>query len=207
MKMASNIEVLKKNLNSTNSNLIINQINEEINEAYIRIVEYFARKHRIRISFENFNVNNNDLFGDICLKIFYCTNAKKLNEILNSKEKKIIFTDYKNFKKINSDCDKINAYQYENDISLFVQEEFLVNNNELINFCKNNPALLFSELTKYSINEKNYISDSYINAENNHIANIRKIIFNLKKENLNVKSLYLNIKKEANYKKLNFLTY
>ena len=40
MKMASNIEVLKKYLNSTNSNLIINQINEEINEAYIRIVEY-----------------------------------------------------------------------------------------------------------------------------------------------------------------------
>ena len=88
-----------------------------------------------------------------------------------------------------------------------MQEEFLVNNNELINFCKNNPALLFSELTKYSINEKNYISDSHINAENNHIANIRKIIFNLKKENLNVKSLYFNIKKEANYKKLNFLTY
>lgn len=207
MKMASNIEVLKKYLNSTNSNLIINQINEEINEAYIRIVEYFARKHRIRISFENYNVNNDDLFGDIRLQIFYCTNAKKLNEILNSKEKKIIFTDYKNFKKINSDYDKINAYQYENDISLFVQEEFLVNNNELINFCKNNPALLFSELTKYSINEKNYISDSHINAENNHIANIRKIIFNLKKENLNVKMLYLNIKKEANYKKLNFLTY
>ena len=207
MKMASNIEVLKKYLNSTNSNLIINQINEEINEAYIRIVEYFARKHRIKISFENYNVNNDDLFGDIRLQIFYCTNAKKLNEILNSKEKKIIFTDYKNFKKINSDYDKINAYQYENDISLFVQEEFLVNNNELINFCKNNPALLFSELTKYSINEKNYISDSHINAENNHIANIRKIIFNLKKENLNVKSLYLNIKKEANYKKLNFLTY
>ena len=124
MKMASNIEVLKKYLNSTNSNLIINQINEEINEAYIRIVEYFARKHRIRISFENFNVNNDDLFGDIRLQIFYCTNAKKLNEILNSKEKKIIFTDYKNFKKINSDYDKINAYQYENDISLFVQEGF-----------------------------------------------------------------------------------
>tara|TARA_B100001109_G_C18860831_1_gene473896 strand:+ start:3021 stop:3638 length:618 start_codon:yes stop_codon:yes gene_type:complete len=205
--MANNIGTLKKYLNSTNSNLIINQINEEINEAYIRIIEYFARKHCIKISFENFNVNNNNLFGDIHLQIIYCTNAKKLNEILNSSEKKIIFTDYKNFKKINSDCIKINSYQHESDISLFAQEEFLVNNNELINFCRNNPALLFSELTKYSINEKNYISDSQLYPENNHITNLRKIIFNLKKENLNIKSLYLNIKKEAYYKKLNFLIY
>ena len=205
--MSNNIEKLKKYLKSGNNNLVINQINEEVNETYIRIIDYFARKHHIKISFEELNDNNNDLFGEVSLQIFYCTNAKKLNELLSSSKKKIILTDYKNFKKTNVECDKINTYQFEQDISFFVREEFLVNNIELLNFCKNNPAFLFSELTKYSINEKNYISDAQLSAEINHIANIRKIIFNLKKENLNIKSLYLNIKNEAIYKKLNFLTY
>lgn len=205
--MANNIEKLKKYLKSRNRNLIINQINEEVNETYIRIIDYFARKNQIKISFEELNDNNNDLFGEESLQIFYCTNTKKLNEHLNSPKKKIILTDYKNFKKTNEDCDKINTYQFEQDITFFVKEEFLVNNIELLNFCKNNPAFLFSELTKYSINEKNYISDTQLNTEINHIASIRKIIFNLKKENLNIKSLYLNIKNEAIFKKLNFLTY
>lgn len=204
--MANNIEKLKKYLKSRNRNLIINQINEEVNETYIRIIDYFARKHHIKISFGELN-DNNDLFGEVSLQIFYCTNAKKLNELLSSPKKKIILTDYKNFKKTNEDCEKINTYQFEQDITFFVREEFLVNNIELLNFCKNNPIFLISELTKYSINEKNYISDAQLSAEINHIASIRKIIFNLKKENLNIKSLYLNLKKEAIYKKLNFLTY
>ena len=204
--MANNIEKLKKYLKSRNRNLIINQINEEVNETYIRIIDYFARKHHIKISFGELN-DNNDLFGEVSLQIFYCTNAKKLNELLSSPKKKIILTDYKNFKKTNEDCEKINTYQFEKDITFFVREEFLVNNIELLNFCKNNPIFLISELTKYSINEKNYISDAQLSAEINHIASIRKIIFNLKKENLNIKSLYLNIKNEAIFKKLNFLTY
>jgi len=205
--MDSNIEVLKKFLKSKNRNLIINQINEEINETYIRIIDYFARKHHIKISFEELNDNSNDLFGEARLQIFYCTNAKKLNELFNFPQKKIIITDYKNFKKTNKDYDKINTYQFEQDITFFVKEEFLINNIELLNFCKNNPALLFSEITKYSINVKNYIADAQLSAEINHITSIRKIIFNLKKESLNIKSLYLNIKNEAIYKKLNFLTY
>jgi len=205
--MDSNIEVLKKFLKSKNRNLIINQINEEINETYIRIIDYFAKKHHIKISFEELNDNSNDLFGEVRLQIFYCTNAKKLNELFNFPQKKIIITDYKNFKKTNKDYDKINTYQFEQDITFFVKEEFLINNIELLNFCKNNPALLFSEITKYSINVKNYIADAQLSAEINHITSIRKIIFNLKKESLNIKSLYLNIKNEAIYKKLNFLTY
>jgi hypothetical protein len=204
--MASNIEILKNYLKSKNRNLIINQINEEINDTYIRIIDYFARKYHIKISFEELNDNNNDLFGEVSLPVFYCTNAKKLNEHLSSPQKKIILTDYKNFKKTNEDCEKINTYQFEQDITFFVKEEFFVNNIELLNFCKNSPVFLFSELTKYSINDKNYISDAQLNAEINHIASIRKIIFNLKKDNLNIKSLYLNIKNEAIYKKLNFLT-
>lgn len=205
--MANNIEKLKKYLKSGNKNLIINQINEEVNETYIRIIHYFARKYHIKISFEELSDNNNDLFGEVSLQVFYCTNAKKLNEHLSSPQKKIILTDYKNFKKTNEDCEKINTYQFEQDITFFVKEEFFVNNIELLNFCKNSPVFLFSELTKYSINDKNYISDAQLNAEINHIASIRKIIFNLKKDNLNIKSLYLNIKNEAIYKKLNFLTY
>ena len=75
------------------------------------------------------------------------------------------------------------------------------------NYCKNNPVLLFSEISKYLINNNQYSSDQAIIEEKNHILNIRKSIFEIKKNNLNIKNLYLNIKKEAEYKKLSFLIY
>ena len=43
--------------------------------------------------------------------------------------------------------------------------------------------------------------------EKNHILDIRRSIFENKKNNFNIKNLYLKIKKEAEYKKLSFLTY
>ena len=66
---------------------------------------------------------------------------------------------------------------------------------------------LFSEISKYLINNNQYSSDQALFEEKNHILNIRKSIFEIKKNNLNIKSLYLNIKKEAEYKKLSFLIY
>ena len=81
-----------------------------------------------------------------------------------------------------------------------------INNDELLYFCKNNPALLISETSKYLINNNQYAKDQTLLEEKNHILNIRKSIFE-NKRNFNIKELYLNIKKEVNYKKLSFLTY
>ena len=43
--------------------------------------------------------------------------------------------------------------------------------------------------------------------EKNHIVNIRKSVFEIKRNNFNIKNLYISIKKEAEYKKLSFLIY
>ena len=62
-------------------------------------------------------------------------------------------------------------------------------------------------IIKYLINKNQYSSDQTLVNEKNHILDIRKSIFENKKNNFNIKNLYLNIKKEAEYKKLSFLTY
>ena len=98
------------------------------------------------------------------------------------------------------------AYKFEQDISYFIGDELKIENDELTYFCKNNPALIISETSKYLINHR-YAIDQSIVEEKNHILNIRKSVFEIKKNNLNIKNLYLNIKKEAEYKKLSFLTY
>ena len=81
-----------------------------------------------------------------------------------------------------------------------------INNDELLQYCKNSPMFLFYEIYKYLINNK-YSNDQVIIEEKNHISNIRKSIFEIKKNSLNIKNLYLNIKQEAKYKKLSFLIY
>ena len=65
---------------------------------------------------------------------------------------------------------------------------------------KGNIKIFYNNLEQYS-------SDQSLVDEKNHILDIRKSIFENKKNNFNIKKLYLNIKKEAEYKKLSFLTY
>ena len=108
---------------------------------------------------------------------------------------------------MNANYSSINGYQFENDVIFFVRDMLKINNDELLYYCKNNPVLLFSEISKYLINNNQYSSAQNLVDEKNHILDIRKSIFENKKNNFNIKSLYLNIKKEAEYKKLSFLTY
>jgi len=77
----------------------------------------------------------------------------------------------------------------------------------LLDYCKNNAALLFSETSKYLTNSNHYSRDLSLIEEKNHILDIRKSIFENKRNNFNIKSLYQSIKKEAQYKKFNFLTF
>jgi len=210
MTKGSQILLIKKFLISNDETLLINQVNDDLSIFYLSIIKYYADKQGIKI---NINDNNetvgteNDLFGQKEIKVSFITNTKKLTLAINSFEKKIIFTDYKNYKKMNANFNSINGYQFEHDIIFFIRDELKINNDELLHYCKNNPVLLFSEISKYLINKNQYSIDQNLVDEKNHILDIRKSIFENKKNNFNIKSLYLNIKKEAEYKKLSFLTY
>ena len=206
----SQILLIKEFLISNDETLLINQVNDDLGIFYLGIIKYYADKQGTRI---NINDNNetvgteDDLFGQKEIKVSFITNTKKLTIALNSLEKKIIFTDYKNYKKMNANFNSINGYQFGHDIVFFIRDELKINNDELLDYCKNNPVLLFSEVSKYLINKNQYSIDQNLVDEKNHILDIRKSIFEIKKNNFNIKNLYLNIKKEAEYKKLSFLTF
>ena len=210
MNNHNQILIIKKFLVSNEEVLIINPINDEVGLFYYGIIKYYADNHRIKISIDDNNEISgaeDDLFGLQEIKIFNITNTNKLNATLHSNKKKIVFTDYRNYKKLNSRYHCINGYKFESDIIFFVRDELKINNNDLLDYCQNNPVLLFSEISKYSINNNYDYSNQAILEEKNHILNIRKSIFEMKKNSINIKNLYLNIKREAEYKKLSFLIY
>ena len=210
MNKEKQILLIEKFFNSDEETILINQVNEELGVFYLGIIKYYADKQDIKLSIDDNSeaiIVDNDLFGQKEVKIFNVSNSKKLASILNSHNKKIIFTDYKNYKKLNSKYNCINGYNFAFDIIFFIKNELKINNDELLEYCKNNPILLFSEVSKYLINSNQYSSDRALMEEKNHILNIRKSIFDIKKNNIDIINLYSKIKKEAEYKKLSFLIY
>jgi len=210
MNKRSQLLLIEKFLISNEETILINQVSEELGIFYLSIIKYYADKQGIKINVDdNYETmgSEDDLFGQREIKIYFITNTKKLSAAINSVKKKIIFTDYKNYKKLNANFKSINGYQFEYDIVFFIRDVLKINNDELLYYCKSNPVLLFSEISKYLINQNLYSSDQTLVDEKNHILDIRKYIFEIKKNNFNIKNLYLNIKKEAEYKKLSFLTY
>ena len=210
MSKFNQILLIEKFLTSNEENLIINQVNEELGLFYLTVIKYFADKKTINLIFdineEGIGIED-DLFGQKKIKIFNLTNSKKLAATLNLNSKKIIFTDYKNYKKLVSNYNCINGYKFDFDIMSFIKDELKIDNDELLQYCIKNPTLLFSETSKYLINNNEYAKDQSLVEEKNHILNIRKSIFEIKRSSLNIKNLYLSLKKEVDYKKFNFLTY
>ena len=210
MNKENQILLIEKFLISNEETIIINQVNDELRVFYVNIIKYFAEKKGFKIKIDNNNEiieTVNDLFGLKEIKIFNITNTKKLTSVLNLNGKKVIFTDYKNFKNLITKYVCVNGYKFEQDLNFFIRDELNINNDELIHFCKNNPSLLISETSKYLINKNQYASDRALVEERNHILNLRKSFFEIKKNNFNIKNLYLIIKSEAEYKKLSFLIY
>jgi len=211
MNKRSQILLIKEFLTSNDDKtLLINQVNDELGIFYHSIIKYYSDERGIKINIDDNNETigmEDNLFGQKEIKIFFITNTNKLTLALKSFKKKIIFTDYKNYKKMNVNFNSINGYQFEHDIIFFIKDELKINNDELLHYCKNNPVLLFSEISKYLINKNQYSSDQTLVDEKNHFLDIRKNIFEIKKNNFNIKNIYLNLKKEAEYKKLSFLTY
>ena len=204
------IENIKDFLNNNEANfLLINQVNDEIGSFYLYVIIYLSKSLGINISFNNEADNisdNSDLFGLKKIHIFNLTSSKKIDKLLLSREKLIIFTDYKNFKKYQKNYQTINGYNFSNDLKVFIKNTLKIENQNLMEICLKNPQLILSETSKYLINKDNYLKDESIHIEVNKILEIRKNIFELKK-NESLQQLFSAIKEEVKYKKFSFLTF
>ena len=92
----------------------------------------------INVSFNNEADNvsdNSDLFGLKKIHIFNLTSSKKIDKLLLSREKLIIFTDYKNFKKYQKNYQTINGYNFSNDLKVFIKNTLKIENQNLIEIC------------------------------------------------------------------------
>ena len=196
-------------INDENNSLLINQVNDEIGSFYLYVIIYLSKSLGINISFNNETDNmsdNSDLFGLKKIHIFNLTSSKKIDKLLLSREKLIIFIDYKNFKKYQKNYQTINGYNFSNDLKVFIKNTLKIENQNLLEICLKNPQLILSETSKYLINKDNYLKDVSIHIEVNKILEIRKNIFELKR-NENLQQLFSAIKEEVKYKKFNFLTF
>ena len=205
-----NIENISNFLNMEKNNyLLINQVSDEIGIFYLHVIQYFSTSSGININLnadvDNISTNN-DLFELKKINVFNTTSTKKIDQILSSNDKSIVFSDYKNFKKYQQNYQTINGYNFSNDLKTFVKETLMIENQSLIEICTKNPQLILSETSKYLLNKDNYLKDMSIDFEVNKILEIRKKIFELKRSD-NIQKLFLAIKEEVNYKKFSFLTY
>ena len=75
-----------------------------------------------------------------------------------------------------------------------------------VDYCISHPYLIFSEVTKYTVNDDNYITSMGTNEISNFILETRKMIYKIKNGNFDIKKLFIELKKEVDYKKFNFLT-
>ena len=205
-----NIENISNFLSMKENNyLLINQVSDEIGIFYLHVIQFFSTSSGININLnadvDNISTNN-DLFELKKINVFNTTSTKKIDQILSSDDKSIVFSDYKNFKKYQKNYQTINGYNFSNDLKTFVKETLKIENQSLVEICTKNPQLILSETSKYLLNKDNYLKDMAVDFEVNKILEIRKKIFELKKSD-NIQKLFLAIKEEVNYKKFNFLTY
>ena len=205
-----NIENISNFLRMEKDNyLLINQVSDEIGIFYLHVIQFFSTSTGININLnadvDNISTNN-DLFELKKINVFNTTSTKKIDQILSSNDKSIVFSDYKNFKKYQKNYQTINGYNFSNDLKTFVKETLKIENQSLVEICTKNPQLILSETSKYLLNKDNYLKDMAIDFEVNKILEIRKKIFELKRSD-NIQKLFLAIKEEVNYKKFSFLTY
>ena len=200
------LDKLKNFFLNKEKTLIINRLNESVDLFYNYLIKFYARKNQINVLNEDLEMSF-DLFSTETISILNTNSSIKIDEFITEKSNKIIFVDYRNYKKFSKSVASLNSYQYEVDIDNFLEKELGLKNTNLNLFCKNNPALLFSETSKYKMNSNNYHRDSDLYEEEKQFIKTRKLINTIKKNKFILKDLYNEIKNEALYKKLSFLTY
>ena len=189
--------------------LIIKQVDEEIGSFYLLVIRNLAKLNNLKLDFnQKMDVSNDpiSLFGDEKLDIFTLTSKASLDKIIVNKNKKIIFTDYKAFKKYQKLMECVNGYNYISDIKYYLEKILDIKESELINYCQSTPSLTYSETSKFLINKENYSKETGIFETTNFIVKIRKAIFNSKSSG-DIRKSFLNLKEEVKYKKFSFLTY
>ena len=189
--------------------MIINQVSDHIGTFYDNLISYYCDKFKVRIYKEQSleNIETENLFLEKKIYLFFSNNIKNVEKIMKKKDKKIIFSDYKVYKKFAKNVLALNGYNYTKDINYYIKDELGIGNLDIKEFCVSNPHLTFSEISKYLVNSDGYVADRSINEKNNSILDIRKELFNLKRNGGNMKTIYENLKKEVRYKKFNFLIY
>lgn len=211
MENKNNIEKVKQFLSIKEKNtLLINQVDEEIGSFYELAIKEISKEIDIKISFKTDIISSDetsDLFYEERVYLYHLTNSKQIEEIAQKNHRKIIISDYKNFKKFQKKFQTINGYDYEKDIVYYLKNFYKINEQELISYCISHPYFTMSEATKYKINKSGYLADSSIDSTNNFILDIRKSIFSLKRSQIDIKKLFMMLKNEVKYKKLNFLVF
>ena len=194
--------------NKAKKKLLINQVNEEIGLFYVNLIENYTREKNIKLVRKETFIENavNDLFAEEAIDVCFSNNKRTVENFIHSSNKCIIFSDYKNYKVFSDICLCINGYNYQKDINIYLKRILKVNNSEILDFCLYTPYLAFSELSKYFINESRYVRDKKIEASSNSILEIRKSIYNQKKNQKDMIKIYTFLKKEALIKKFSFLT-
>ena len=122
MNKKNQISIIKDFIDSSEDNMLINQVNDEIAIFYLEVLKHYANNQGIKISNNTLAVDalsEEDLFGTKTIQTYNITNAKKIDTILNAQSKKILFTDYKNYKRLSSKLNSINGYQFEKDVFFF----------------------------------------------------------------------------------------
>ncbi len=206
----NNVLLIKKFIaDEAKSCLLINQVNEEIGFFYINFVKNVSDIKNIKLNYKSNYTEEEviDLFKVHEIDLYFSNNRKDINTLINSNNKCIIFTDYKNFKIFSSSILTVNGYEYQKDINYYIKEELKIDNSELVDFSKENPYLAFSEISKYLVNSKGYVKENKIKESHNFILEIRKELFNLKRNQKSSIDIYSNLKQEVKYKKFNFLIY
>ena len=183
----NNVLLIKKFIaDEAKSCLLINQVSEEIGFFYINFVKNESDIKNIKLNYKSNYTEEEviDLFKVHEIDLYFSNNRKDINTLINSNNKCIIFTDYKNFKIFSSSILTVNGYEYQKDINYYIKEELKIDNSELVDFSKENPYLAFSEISKYLVNSKGYVKENKIKESHNFILEIRKELFNLKRNDV-----------------------
>ena len=206
----NNINIIEDFLKSKDEDkLIINQVTEEIGTFYKNVIYSFCEKNSISVvQSDGAEIKEiKDLFKEQELKLCLTNNSKNIDSILLKKEKFVLITDYKIFRKYSKKIQSVNGYNYEKDIKYYLQNKLNINNLDVLDYCMSTPQLAFSEISKFLINSNGYVKEAKINEKNVFILELRKELFNLKRVNGDLKDIYKNLKSEARYKKFSFLAY
>ena len=205
MSNIKKIELFFKDIQK--QSLILNSVSEELDFFYIFVLNYFSKlsKYELEVGDIEKIEENLNIFERPKIHFYKSINKKKIDELIEEKKTFILITDYKNYKKYKPQFNFLNGYEYKKDINDFICNILNIKDRLLIEYCLENPVMIYSETQKYLISKK-YKSD-YNEKDKDFILNIRRNIFQIKKESLNPKKIYDELKNEARYKKLSFLTY